>query len=555
MDAPVRALESTRRALKAPSGLRAFFAVVVFLWASAALLLWLFSPSFTGGIFVAVVAYWAAAIFAGGALAYAALASRGAERFFWALLAGGLILRLAAQALRGGLPRFDLLPPVLALNDVVYGLSYGFLFLALLWMVTRTLRYVTPLAVLDTVSVAISSGLLIWYFALGPASAEAGLEGPVEVLMVLAGPVCNVGLLYLALVIFSADRKPPFASLLLATAVAFVVAEAIGLGVRPFEPRPFGPFEFSGWVELFWALGVILLGLTALRGASQSFIQQQREISPRRVYAFWLGPLSPILHYGLLLVWGALNQPLPQYVLFGGAVLLVCLALRLSVVSGYSRKLRLDVERLVEKRERNTISEELHDTLKQSVYSTALLLGTYRKVREKKGPEAAEEVLDRAIDASREANHRISQPIEELRVLSSEPGSDIIALLRRLSDEVRRYFGVEVHEELQADLDVLNTEELAAAYRIVGEALWNAAKHSGAQNAWIESGREDSFVWVGVRDDGSGLNTEDEEGGGESSAGLGLSLMRDRAEKTGGSLEVTSSPGEGTTVKVWYRKG
>ena len=233
---------------------------------------------------------------------------------------------------------------------------------------------------------------------------------------------------------------------------------------------------------------------------------------------------------------------------------MVCLALRLAAVSGYGRKLRLEGERLAKEEERRDMAEELHDTLKQSIYGTALLLNSYRKVREKRGEAAAEEVLDRAIEASREANHRVSRPIEELRALRMGPGSDFAALLRGLREDVQGYFGTEVHEDLRADLSVLDAEELAAAYRIVGEALWNAAKHSGAQNAWIESRREDSSVWLGVRDDGRGLDTEYEEAAEESSAGLGLSLMRDRAERTGGSLEVASSPGEGTTVKVRFRK-
>jgi signal transduction histidine kinase len=360
--------------------------------------------------------------------------------------------------------------------------------------------------------------------------------------------VCDIGLLYLALTILSTSRRPPFTGFLLSAIGVFVILDALRLRVQPFEKLPFGVSEFGDWPKLLWALGIILLGLTAAKGASESFVQQL-EIGPRGVYAFWLGPLSPLIHYGLLLVWGAFYPPLPRYVLLGGAALMLCLALRLSVSSGYIRKLRREVERLVKKRERSTISEELHDTLKQSVYSTALLLATYRKAREKKSLVAAEEILDRAVHASREANHRISRPIEEMRVLSSEPESDIVALLRRLGDEVRRYFGVAVHEDLRADLDVLDVEERAAAYRIAGEALWNAAKHSGAKNVWIESEEMGRIFSVGVRDDGRGMDA------GEPSEGVGFSIMRSRAQEAGGTFEVDSQPGKGTLVRVSFEKG
>ncbi|HZY64454.1 MAG TPA: hypothetical protein VFE21_01050 [Rubrobacteraceae bacterium] len=81
---------------------------------------------------------------------------------------------------------------------------------------------------------------------------------------------------------------------------------------------------------------------------------------------FWLGPLSPLAHYGFLLAWGAFRPPLPSYALLGGVALMVCVALRLAAVSGYGRKLRLEGERLA-KEERRDMAEELHDTLKQSI--------------------------------------------------------------------------------------------------------------------------------------------------------------------------------------------
>lgn len=547
MDGAAQTLARTEQDLKIPTGLRVLFATAVVLLMGAALLLGLLPANVDGGAFAATVAYWSAAVFAVSAFVYAVFVSRGAERVFWGLLGGGFVLRVLARTLQGAFSGLDL-HHVLSLSDPVYVLSRVLLLSALLWMAAHTVRNVTPLATLNTLSLVISSGLLIWYFMLGSVAAEQEMGRPLVALVVLFGPVCDIGLLYLALTILSTGRRPPFTGFLLSAISVFVILDALRLRVQPFEKLPFGVSEFGDWPKLLWAFGIILLGLTAAKGASESFVQQL-EIGPRGVYAFWLGPLSPPIHYSLLLVWGAFNPPLPRYVLLGGAALMLCLALRLSVSSGYSRKLRLEVERLVKRRERRTVSEELHDTLKQSVYSTALLLATYRKAREKKSPAAAEEILDRAVHASREANHRISRPIEEMRVLSSEPESDIVALLRRLGDEVHRYFGVKVHEDLRADLDVLDAEERATAYRIAGEALWNAAKHSGARNVWIESGEEGSTFSVGVRDDGSGL---DADGPAE---GIGFSLMRSRARETGAILEVGSQPGKGTLVRVSFEKG
>jgi signal transduction histidine kinase len=81
----------------------------------------------------------------------------------------------------------------------------------------------------------------------------------------------------------------------------------------------------------------------------------------------------------------------------------------------------------------------------------------------------------------------------------------------------------------------------AAVYFCSLEALRNAASHSGATEAVLrleEKGGELSFT---VSDDGRGFNAE-------TAARSGLRDVRDRAEALGGTLEVRSAPGEGTTV-------
>jgi signal transduction histidine kinase len=76
---------------------------------------------------------------------------------------------------------------------------------------------------------------------------------------------------------------------------------------------------------------------------------------------------------------------------------------------------------------------------------------------------------------------------------------------------------------------------------VLGEALSNASRHSGARavDIVLSAGEE---VMLSVADDGRGL-----EGGAHES---GLRNMRERARRRGGTLTLTSAPGEGTTV-IW----
>jgi signal transduction histidine kinase len=82
-------------------------------------------------------------------------------------------------------------------------------------------------------------------------------------------------------------------------------------------------------------------------------------------------------------------------------------------------------------------------------------------------------------------------------------------------------------------------------FRLVQESLNNAAKHAEASRVWVslenvEAGKE---LKLTIRDDGRGFVPEDVADGG-----LGLSQMRERVAAAGGTLQLNSRPGNGTTV-------
>jgi signal transduction histidine kinase len=80
------------------------------------------------------------------------------------------------------------------------------------------------------------------------------------------------------------------------------------------------------------------------------------------------------------------------------------------------------------------------------------------------------------------------------------------------------------------------------AYFLVSEALTNAIKHSGAERAEVRAQVEEGVLRVEVRDDGLG--------GADPGQGSGLTGLRDRVEALGGTIEIASPPGSGTSVLV-----
>ena len=82
----------------------------------------------------------------------------------------------------------------------------------------------------------------------------------------------------------------------------------------------------------------------------------------------------------------------------------------------------------------------------------------------------------------------------------------------------------------------------ASAYFVVAEALTNAAKHARCSHVRVGVWVKDGWTTVEVRDDGVG--------GVDSSGGTGLRGLADRVNALGGTLEIESSAGEGTTIRA-----
>jgi signal transduction histidine kinase len=120
--------------------------------------------------------------------------------------------------------------------------------------------------------------------------------------------------------------------------------------------------------------------------------------------------------------------------------------------------------------------------------------------------------------------------------------------LRRLVTEYRANTFSEVllkgPENQPDDLPQINN---LALFHICQEALGNAAKHSSANHVDINLFTSTDRVVMEIHDNGKGFAVEKMS----TTIGHGLSNMQTRAHAVGGDVEITSSPGEGTTVLAW----
>jgi signal transduction histidine kinase len=203
-------------------------------------------------------------------------------------------------------------------------------------------------------------------------------------------------------------------------------------------------------------------------------------------------------------------------------------------------ELTLSRERLVEGREaeRARLRRELHDGLSPSLAGMSLAVKAARRHLGEDEPAAADELLATVADESTAAWQVVRSILEDLR----PPGLDELGLVGALEQRARQLsrpseFQVEV---VAVELPPLPPAVQTAAYRIVTEAMTNAARHSSAAHCQVQL-----CVAGGLRctvvDDGTGIN-------GASTTGIGLSSMAERAEELGGSAYVVPTAGGGTTV-------
>ena len=197
--------------------------------------------------------------------------------------------------------------------------------------------------------------------------------------------------------------------------------------------------------------------------------------------------------------------------------------------------------------ERTRIARDLHDTLLQSFQG---LLLRFQVVDESLPPGEAKEELERTLDLAARAITEGRDTVQGLRPFTVET-NDLALAIRALGEELagdqtnpnRVECSVEV-EGTQRNLHPILRDEV---YRIAGEALRNAFRHSQARRIEVAIGYGERQFRLRVRDDGKGIDPEVLDG--QARAGhFGLPGMRERAELVGGNLEVWSQLQSGTEV-------
>ena len=199
-------------------------------------------------------------------------------------------------------------------------------------------------------------------------------------------------------------------------------------------------------------------------------------------------------------------------------------------------------------RERNRLAANLHDTVLQTVTGIGYQLTA---CRDDDGALAADaprhlDIVDRMVD---HAVHQLRGTVWALQATSptdrtfAEAVRDLAARLEREHDAV-------IEADVAADLPALPDFVAGNLLLVAQEALLNAARHAGAAATTVRlhAPPPGDAVVLEVADDGRGFDPSARPRGAQGH--FGVDGMRERVERIGGTLDIRSSPGHGTTITV-----
>jgi signal transduction histidine kinase len=181
---------------------------------------------------------------------------------------------------------------------------------------------------------------------------------------------------------------------------------------------------------------------------------------------------------------------------------------------------------------RRRIERDLHDGTQQRLVSLILDL----RAAEASQPSEVGAVLTRTAEA-------LGGVLDELQELSRGIHPAILSKggLERALPALARRSAIPVELDLRAERRLPEQVEVAAYY-VVSEALTNVAKHAQASVVQVALEARDAILRVVISDDGVG--------GADLGRGSGLVGLSNRVEALGGTLQLTSRPGSGTTLLI-----
>jgi signal transduction histidine kinase len=195
--------------------------------------------------------------------------------------------------------------------------------------------------------------------------------------------------------------------------------------------------------------------------------------------------------------------------------------------------------------ERLQIAGYLHDDLAQVLFRLSLQVDIARKLLDKGELDDVRKQLDKIRDSKQETSDRIRALIRDLH-RSPLGAKGLAEALESFTDEVGRDSHIRFHRDVQ-NID-LPAPIALLVFHIAREGIMNALKHAEPTDVSVTVAQEGEDIVLRLQDNGTGFDSAAPGPEGH----YGMAMMRERAKVGGGSLDVQSAVGQGTTITVRF---
>jgi signal transduction histidine kinase len=318
-----------------------------------------------------------------------------------------------------------------------------------------------------------------------------------------------------------------------------------------------------------------IIDWTIYKKMTQSAVFLRREVIPRRQAVLQIAEEIETLNNENLATRGAEVSRQTQTFrdeLYGlvwrtvafGAIVALLFVIRLRVLEERSDRQRhaaQDAERhlrelsqqlvATQEEERRKLSRELHDHVGQMLTALRMELGRVDRISAGTAPfdPAQGRRLPAAVAECRQLVDEMVRIVRDLALGLRPSMLDDIGLQPALEWQARdfsRRYGVPVDLEVEGDFDALTDQHRTCVYRVVQEALTNTIRHASAKHVVIQVHAGDERLTMSVTDDGVGVPSTAFGSGG----GLGLRGIQERVRELGGTVDMTSAAGRGSTLTI-----
>ena len=193
--------------------------------------------------------------------------------------------------------------------------------------------------------------------------------------------------------------------------------------------------------------------------------------------------------------------------------------------------------------DRRRVAADLHDTLEQTLMAVGLQLNAANRTLNLQ-PDSAVARMALAQQLLTRGRQEVRDAVWDLHAdAGSEP---MLGVMLASACEDANDGSTPIQFQMHGDDRPLPSLVIAQCTRLVREAIHNALKHAKAQKIEVEAHHADKRLTLQIRDDGIGFQPE--EAAGPDTGHFGLCSMRERVQRLGGSFEIVSQTGHGTTI-------